>query len=256
MIEPRYNALADAVFTRYLHGLFRRHFHQIRLLGPLPELRGDLPVLLLPNHSTWWDGFFVHLLNRLFLRRRISLVMLQEQLEKNSLFRSLGAAGFDPGSGRDILAMLRWARATLEADRYGRTLLVLYPQGEMHPVDKRPLGVRPGAGWLIQRTRRPVTVLPLAMRVDMLADQRPDVSLAFGDPFVTGPDEKLTDPILEAALEAALDRLTSSVQGNGPELEPTRILVHGRRSVNDWWEGVRRTVGLSATRERTSRVPS
>ena len=39
-------------------------FMKFRCWGELPEIPDHLPLLLLPNHSTWWDGFFVYLLNK------------------------------------------------------------------------------------------------------------------------------------------------------------------------------------------------
>jgi hypothetical protein len=59
MIQAQHAAWADRIFHPYVTWLFKRHFHVVRLLGKIPETNPELPLLLLPNHSTWWDGFFV-----------------------------------------------------------------------------------------------------------------------------------------------------------------------------------------------------
>ncbi|MCB2212611.1 lysophospholipid acyltransferase family protein [bacterium] len=242
MIKPKPANWAEKLFARYLRGSLRRHFHAVRLHGSLPELRNNVPVLLLPNHGTWWDGFFVHVLNRLFLRRRLYVMMLAEQLRQYPFFRKLGAYGFDPDDRADVLTTLRFTRDLLEDDR--QACVTIFPQGELTPVERRPLGFRPGAGWLIRRCKRPLNVLPLAMRVDQLGDEYPVVSLSFGEPMFVDAHESISDSDLEAAVEATLDRLTSAVHGNGPALEPVRDLMRGRKSISERIVEIRRLFGM------------
>ena len=82
MIKARPNRAADRLFWLYLRGLLRRHFYALWLVGELPNLKQDQPVLLLPNHHSWWDGFYVYLLNRMRFHRSLYLMMLEEQLFK------------------------------------------------------------------------------------------------------------------------------------------------------------------------------
>jgi 1-acyl-sn-glycerol-3-phosphate acyltransferase len=95
MIQARHTKWAEWIFIPYISHLLSRSFYSVRLLGNMPETDKNLPLVLLPNHSTWWDGFFVHLLNRKIFEREIFLMMLKSQLEKFSFFSRLGAFGVE-----------------------------------------------------------------------------------------------------------------------------------------------------------------
>jgi 1-acyl-sn-glycerol-3-phosphate acyltransferase len=59
MIEARQSRWADAIFLPYVQQLMKRSFHAVRLLGEPPVPPREKPVLIVANHGTWWDGFFI-----------------------------------------------------------------------------------------------------------------------------------------------------------------------------------------------------
>ena len=102
MIQARHAAWADRIFHPYVTWLFKRHFHALRLLGKIPETNPELPLLLLPNHSTWWDGFFVYLLNKKLFERQPYLMRREDQLSRYRFFTRLGAYSINPQSSGSI----------------------------------------------------------------------------------------------------------------------------------------------------------
>ena len=63
MIKAQHNWSADKIFRIYIFRMLKKHFASVTLFGKLPESDPLLPTLLIPNHNTWWDGFFVYFLN-------------------------------------------------------------------------------------------------------------------------------------------------------------------------------------------------
>ena len=185
MIRAQHRLWADIIFQPYLTGLFKRHFHEIQLLGTLPEIPDDLPVLLLPNHSTWWDGFFVYLLNKRIFRRTAYLMMLEKQLTKYKFFRKIGAYSIEPENRRSVIESLEY---TVELLNREMPLVSVFPQGELLPWHTRPLDYKRGVEWILQKYGNPVTVLPLAIRAEFLGEQRPSAFFLFADvsPFDAG----------------------------------------------------------------------
>jgi 1-acyl-sn-glycerol-3-phosphate acyltransferase len=59
MIKANPTRWAKFIFHIYVMRLMKRQFHAFHLFGDLPQPDPDLPLLLIPNHSTWWDGFLV-----------------------------------------------------------------------------------------------------------------------------------------------------------------------------------------------------
>lgn len=177
MIRAQHRLWADIIFQPYLTWLFKRHFHEIQLLGTRPKIPNDLPVLLLPNHSTWWDGFFVYLLNKRIFRRTAYLMMLERQLTKYKFFARIGAYSIEPENRRSIIESLEYTAELLNQEM---SLVSVFPQGELLPWHTRPLGYKRGVEWILQKYEKPVAVLPLAIRTEYLGEKRPSVFFLFG----------------------------------------------------------------------------
>ena len=184
MIRAQHRLWADMIFQPYLARLFKRHFHEIQLLGEVPEIPDHLPLLLLPNHSTWWDGFFVYLLNKRIFHRTAHLMMLETQLSKYKFFRKIGAYSIAPEDRRGVIESLEY---TVELLHQEMSLVSVFPQGQLLPWHTRPLGYKRGVEWILQKYKKPVTLLPLAIRTEFLGEKHPSVFFLFGNttPFET-----------------------------------------------------------------------
>ena len=180
MIHAQHRLWADIIFQPYLTWLFKRNFHEIQLCGTLPEIPDDLPLLLLPNHSTWWDGFFVYLLNKRIFRRTAYLMMLERQLTKYKFFAKIGAYSIKPENRRGVIESLGYTVGLLSREM---SLVAIFPQGELLPWHTRPLDYKRGVEWILQKYGKPVTVLPLAIRTEFLGEKRPNAFFLFGDVY-------------------------------------------------------------------------
>ena len=208
MIRAQHRLWADLIFQPYLTWLFKRHFHEIQLLGELPEIPDHLPLLLLPNHSTWWDGFFVYLLNKRIFHRTAYLMMLEAQLSKYKFFRKIGAYSIAPENRHGVVESLEY---TVELLNREMSLVSVFPQGQLLPWYTRPLGYKRGIEWILRKYGKPVTLLPLAIRAEFLGEKRPSVFFLFGD--VSSFDAETFRGIdwLEETETALLDNLASKI---------------------------------------------
>ncbi len=204
MIRAQHRLWADLIFQPYLKWLFKRHFHTIQLLGTLPEIPPRMPVLLLPNHSTWWDGFFIYLLNKRIFRRTAYLMMLEEQLRKYRFFAKIGAYSIEPKHRQGIVKSLKYTVELLNQDT---PLVSIFPQGELLPWHTRPLGYKRGVEWVLREYGKPVAVLPLAIRTEFLGEKRPSVFFLFGEVNSFDSDTFPGMDWLERAEGALLDDL-------------------------------------------------
>jgi len=181
MIIARHTAWADWIFAWYLPGLCKRHFHKISVLGKIPATTPDLPLLLAPNHSTWWDGFFVYLLNKKIFRRKIYLMMLEAQLARFKFFARLGAYSINPHSAGSIKNSLRYSIAALNEKMTPRPMLCIFPQGELFPWDQRPLVYKNGLETILSGYGGKANLLPLAIKTEFLNEQRAEAFFLFGE---------------------------------------------------------------------------
>jgi 1-acyl-sn-glycerol-3-phosphate acyltransferase len=227
MITAQHKAWAHRVFYPYLKWLCKRRFHAVELLGDLPKIPDGMPILLLPNHSTWWDGFFPYLLNKAIFKRTYYIMMLEHRLREFWFFRLLGAFSINQQSPKGIIESLSYASSILTSTTKGATpLVVMFPQGELRPSGVRPLGYNRGVERIMAKSRQqssPLAIVPLAMRCEFLSEERPFVFLECGTPHILLPGEKnadngsgnpdmvLTAQILEQETEVLLERLEQRI---------------------------------------------
>ncbi|NUM80027.1 1-acyl-sn-glycerol-3-phosphate acyltransferase [bacterium] len=166
MIRAKHHPWAERIFRLYIDYLFRKNFNRIVLIGHVPTIDPALPMLLLPNHTTWWDGFFIYLLNREIFRRQIYMMMLEEQLRRYWFFSKIGCYSISPTSVR---ASLEYTQKIL---RSGSTLVCMYPQGELVSTHA-PIIYKHGVEWICRGQR--VQLIQTAMKIEYSHKPKPDV---------------------------------------------------------------------------------
>ena len=104
------------------------------------------------------------------------------------------------------------------------------------PNDRRPLVFFTGAAYLARLTV-PVLLYPLAIRIEYLAEQRPDLFISLGKPLLISPEEagipgflKRCTKRLEECVTSELDTLRTDVIAS--DFSSFRVLMRGRSSTN------------------------
>ncbi len=211
MIKAQHAAWADRIFHPYVSWLFKCHFHAIHLLGQAPETNPDLPLLLLPNHSTWWDGFFVYLLNKKLFHRRPYLMMLEDQLSRYRFFARLGAYSIVPQSSGSIKASIKYSIEILKQKIMPKPLLCIFPQGELLPWEKRPLSYKSGVETIMSGFGSKANFLPLAIKTEFLHEHLPEAFFCFGENLIANSNTFAGMQRLQEIEESLLDELSRRI---------------------------------------------
>ena len=176
MIYAEHKKWADWIFYRYLNQLLKKHFYAIHVLGDIPAFSPQQPLLLLPNHSSWWDGFFIYILNKKILQRTSYIMMLEEQLAQNSFFRYIGAYSIDPHSYKGLKESLDYTQKVIH-QKDSPKYVCIFPQGELTPFDEKSVKFKNGIGFILKRITIPVTLCFVGIEIFYLNEQRPEVFL-------------------------------------------------------------------------------
>jgi 1-acyl-sn-glycerol-3-phosphate acyltransferase len=226
VLEASHKIWAEFLFERYLKHLFNRHFTTFNLFGIVPQVPKDVPILILPNHNSWWDGFFVHNLNKRFFQRRLYVMMLEEQLRKYPFFRYVGAYGIIPDNPHDIRKSINYTVNIIEKPPPEGAALCMFPQGELVSWYQNPLNYQRGIEVIIRRTKQPLILLPLMSRIEYLNEQYPHVFFLFGTPIEILPGQEFRIQ----QLANVTDRLRNDLKGELIKNNYGHVFFSGRRS--------------------------
>lgn len=125
--------ILKATHNHFLYGFFRL-YTRLRINGAFREVviegnvtdRG-IPVLVLANHFSWWDGFWVMYMNMKLFRRKFFFMMLEEQLRKHMFFNKTGGYSVRRGS-RSIIESIQY---TIDILKDKNNMVLLFPQGRI-----------------------------------------------------------------------------------------------------------------------------
>ncbi len=126
MIKASHHILIYPLFKWLTRFLLRRHFCSIQIDGEFNDKGG--PVLVVANHISWWDGFWVEYLNQKIIHRKFYFMMREEQLKKHWYFQHTGGYPVKKNS-RKIAESIDY---TVELLSKNENLVLMFPQGKIH----------------------------------------------------------------------------------------------------------------------------
>ncbi|MBN1388577.1 MAG: 1-acyl-sn-glycerol-3-phosphate acyltransferase [Bacteroidales bacterium] len=125
MIRARHTRFHTAFFRFYSRYLMKNNFRSVSFIDdPGPT---DRPLLIIGNHFSWYDGFFMNYYNNEVLKKKFHVMMLEEQLKGRVFLNKTGAFSINPGT-RDIMESLNYSAEILN-DPFN--MLLMYPTGEI-----------------------------------------------------------------------------------------------------------------------------
>lgn len=179
MIKADHKRYARMIFDFYINRLMKKNFSHFFLDGEIPKIDSSLPLVVTPNHISWWDGFFIDFINRKYFKRKFHVLMLEEQLKRYSFFKKLGAFGFNPNSASGIIEAKNYISEILEDNN---SLLIIYPQGVIEPFEKKPLTIKEGIKIFLNNKK--FILLPIAFKIQHLDEKNPALFIRAAEPII------------------------------------------------------------------------
>ena len=205
MIASRKNRWFNDWFSRHAAGRIRGTFAGLHVRG-LDQLRDAAargPVLVVSNHTSWWDPLICLTLVSHLLRLDGYAMMDARNLSALPFFSLVGAFGVDLSSRTDGAAALRFAAGLL--DRPGRVVWI-FPQGAERPHTERPLAFKAGSG-AVSRLSPGATVMPIGLRYAHGGAERPEIFVEIGPALSFTKDVEQNRAAQEEAVTAAMERI-------------------------------------------------
>jgi 1-acyl-sn-glycerol-3-phosphate acyltransferase len=147
----------------------------------------QLPVFMIGNHFSWWDGFIALNINQRFFRKKFHIMMLEEQLRDRMFLNKAGAFSLEKRQ-RSMVETFSYTRELLSDPG---NLVVMYPQGRIYSMHDQPFVFEKGWYRIIERMEQPVQMVFYFALVDYYSHRKPTLNIyvyAHDRPY-GGPDQ-------------------------------------------------------------------
>ena len=180
MILPKHNKIFEGIFSIYLALILKRGFRRIRISSEFTPPKNK-SLLIIANHISWWDGFWVFWLNRKLWKRKFYVMMLEEQLKRHRFLRKLGAFSVNPGK-KSVVRSFRYASEILAESN---NLLLFYPEGNIGTQYRFPKKFQSGGIDFLLSSSHNSEVIFVANLVDYYSNKKPVLSIYIGRPEIS-----------------------------------------------------------------------
>ncbi|MGE4287322.1 MAG: lysophospholipid acyltransferase family protein [Salinivirgaceae bacterium] len=173
MLAPKHSAWRIKLLNWYSSYAIKRHFTEVKLTGEIVNL--NRAFLVIGNHTSWWDGFWMLYLNDKKLHKRFHVMMLEKELEKRKYFNHCGAYSINPGH----ISVRKSLHTTLELLSNSENLVVFYPEGKINASTSVPKKFQPGIGALLKQAPAQAQILFTVCLTDYFSQQKPTLYIYF-----------------------------------------------------------------------------
>jgi 1-acyl-sn-glycerol-3-phosphate acyltransferase len=175
MIKASHHRIIAPLFYKYLFHIMNKDFEEVEMIG---EWENDetKASLIIGNHVSWWDGFWMLHPNKKYLQKKLHVMILEEQLKMNKILSKVGAYSVDPGS-RSVVESLNYSVELLNDENNS---VVIYPQGKFSSFVAPDFKFKTGIEKILNKCK-PVQILFYTAFVDYFSNRKPTVFLYLGE---------------------------------------------------------------------------
>ena len=178
MIKSDHKKWAEIIFKFYAERILKKTFKHFRLVNEIPIIPSNKSLIITPNHFSWWDGFFIYMLCKNFIDRKLHIMMLESSLKKYWFFQKVGAYSINPDSAASIIQTFEYSRKII-TDK--TNFIVTYPQGKIEDFETRPISLRAGLQNLVKPLISHTVILPVAFKIQYSNERKPEIFCRFGE---------------------------------------------------------------------------
>jgi len=227
MIKAKHSKLSQFIFDLYIFPKLKKDFHSINIIGDIPEINPEYPLIVAPNHSSWWDGFFLYLLNDKLWNRKFHIMILEESLKKLNFFTKIGGFSINQNSPKSIYESLKYTSELMKEDQ--NSLFVIFPQGILLPGFIPSYTFGKGIDKIIEYYDNKVNLLLLSINLFFLNEEKAEVFLKFSDNYVLDRNNNLSIKDLEEKLLQLRKEVETSILNSNKG----RVILSGKKSISD-----------------------
>lgn len=170
MYQPKRNTIVYRFFSWYIQYIIKKDFSAFNYdrIGA----KQDAAILILANHFSWWDGFFIFYINKRVFRKNFHVLVNAENYNNVGFLKYLGAFAAE-SKGKDVLETLNYAGKLLD-DR--NNLVLLFPQGKLYSNHLKSITFEKGVMQMINASQKKINIIFAATFIDYFAKRKPSAT--------------------------------------------------------------------------------
>ncbi|MBN1413547.1 MAG: lysophospholipid acyltransferase family protein [Bacteroidales bacterium] len=173
ILKAHHHPVVYPFFKWYTRWIVSRKFSRVNISGNFQNK--NLPLLLIANHISWWDGFWVSYLNLKAFKRKYYFMMLEKQLKMFPVLNKTGGYSIKKGS-KSILESLQYTAGLLKDPQ---NAVLVFPQGRIQSIYAASFTFEKGIGKLLEMIDNNIQILFIVNLVDYLSCRDPGLYIFF-----------------------------------------------------------------------------
>ena len=156
-------------FSWYIARIIKSDFHKLGFRNVAFD--NNRAILLLANHFSWWDGFFMYQLNKLYFKKKFHVMISEDNYKKVWFLKYMGAFPVRKNS-KGLIQSLEYGGHLLNESG---NLVLIFPQGKLYSSHSRDINFEKGLINLINSSDRKFQYVFAATFVDYFENRKPSV---------------------------------------------------------------------------------
>lgn len=173
MIYPKHQKLHNFLLHWYSNKIIKKHFHSVHFKGQVQN--PNKSFLVIGNHSSWWDGFWMLHLNQKILGKKFHVMMLESELKKYLFFNKCGAYSINPGS----ISVRQSLETTRQLLSDPNNMVLFYPEGVIRASGSFPKTFKKGIAYVLEKLPETAQIVFTVCLTDYFSFKKPSLYLYF-----------------------------------------------------------------------------
>ena len=171
MIKPKSNKIIFAFFSWYIERIIKKDFSGFE--HNKIDFDAQKAILLLSNHFSWWDGFLIFHLNKIYFKKKFHVMVLEDTAKKVGFLKYLGAFSIQKNT-KSLVESLEYAGQLLDNPE---NLVLIFPQGQLHSQHSKNISFEKGISRIINASQKTFNYIFAVILTDYFDQRKPKLKI-------------------------------------------------------------------------------
>lgn len=169
MLKAKHTILTSNFIKYFSIWKTEKSFHSVKIFNEFQDRK--LPLMVIANHFSWWDGFWINYLNSKLFNRKFYFMMLEDQLEKRKFLLKTGGFSVNKSS-RSIIETINY---TVDLLKDKSNLVLIFPQGKIQSLYTQNFQFEKGIEAILNRKSNEIQIVFVANLIDFYSYEKPSL---------------------------------------------------------------------------------